>query len=62
MPTSPLLTITALEKYLIRECKHGIIMYADDGLFYGNGPAPTEESLLKDNEKVGIIFSREKSR
>lgn len=38
-------------------------MYADDGIFYGNGKAPDLKELLPDiAEKHGIVFSLEKSR
>lgn len=62
LPTSPYLTILALETYLVRTSKEKIIMYADDGLFFGKGPAPLESDLLRDNPEMGIIFNREKSR
>lgn len=63
LPTSPVLTVLALEEMLIKRSKFKVIMYADDGIFYGNGKAPDLKELLPDiKEKHGIVFSPEKSR
>jgi len=62
LPTSPFMTIMALDKYLIKKSKHKMIMYADDGIFYGKGNCPPVEELLKDNQEAGIVFNREKSK
>lgn len=61
LPTSPYLTILSIEKNLIEKTKAEMLMYADDGIFYGSGIAPDHRDLMKDNEKAGIEFSKEKS-
>jgi len=62
LPTSPILTILALEEMLVKRSKFKVLMYADDGLFYGNGEAPELSALLPTiKEKHGIVFSPEKS-
>lgn len=63
LPTSPILTILALEEMLIKRSNFSVLMYADDGIFYGKGEAPELEKLLpKIPEKHGIVFSPEKSK
>lgn len=63
LPTSPILTVLALEEMLVKRSKFNVIMYADDGIFYGNGKAPDLKELLPNiAEKHGIVFSLEKSR
>jgi len=63
LPTSPILTILALEEMLIKRSKFNVLMYADDGIFYGNGKAPDLKELLPNiDERHGIVFSLEKSK
>jgi len=64
LPTSPILTITALEHLFIKPCKWNLIMYADDGLIYGNGEPPKETEIIKTltKEKYGIELNQEKSK
>lgn len=64
-PTSPILSITVLRRYLSR-LDH--VQYADDGLFFGDGPEfqrKIETEILGDREGFakshGIIISPEKS-
>jgi len=63
LPTSPILTISALQECFMKKSKWNTLMYADDGLIYGNGPAPSEEEIILaiSNNKYGISVNREKS-
>jgi hypothetical protein len=64
LPTSPILTVAALEECFIKKCPWNILMYADDGIIFGNGEPPSEEEIQKtlNNEKYGIELNMEKSR
>jgi hypothetical protein len=64
LPTSPILTVAALQTLFITKSKWDLLMYADDGLIYGCGPPPSEKEI-KDtlsNPKYGIELNMEKSR
>jgi hypothetical protein len=64
LPTSPILTIAALQTLFVTKSKWDLLMYADDGLIYGCGPTPSEKEI-KDtlsNPKYGIELNMEKSR
>jgi retron-type reverse transcriptase len=64
LPTSPILTITALEHLFVKKCNWNLVMYADDGLIYGNGEPPSEKEILENlsSPRWGIEINREKSR
>jgi len=63
LPTSPILTVSALQECFMKKSKWNTLMYADDGLIYGNGPPPSEEEIISaiSNDKYGISVNREKS-
>lgn len=64
LPTSPVLTITALQELFINNSPWPILMYADDGIIYGSGTPPKEEEIFQklNKDRWGIELNRDKSK
>lgn len=63
LPTSPLLTVASLETNFIGKSPWPMIMYADDGIIYGNGTPPDKDTIIRklSNDKYGITINESKS-
>lgn len=64
LATSPLLTIASLQMNFIDKSPWKMIMYADDGIIYGNGLPPSKAEIINrlSSSKWGITLNEEKSR